>query len=384
MGGSPPSPPPPICCSDSCTGYHYCGSWTGCCDSGTNKWRWMSENCAHAKYKKGQHMWYDNTHCAWGCCKSNGTDAGWRKYCSGIPKGHAYKGTCDWGCCKKNGTDAGWREYCSGIPKGHAFKGTCGYGCCKKNGDDADWRKFCGTGIEKGDEYTTKCFWGCCKRDGTDADWRKFCATGFEKGDTVVEIYPKIRGKYCRNYDWSDTGYGYCSGGMATRIYDGEDNPGNTAETRTMFCAEGCYKRNVEKTGGKDWEEWGKPVLEKNTGAPDKSMSPSECQEYANQKAEWTYDSGVWQTQAPKGCWIHGNNVRYNTANNNVNCGVNYGGTKVTCLEKNTGGIKLTHFAMKPSGRCICYGSTCNMRNSGGWDLYKYEYSDKIARAGYA
>ena len=273
MGGSPPSPPPPICCHDWCTGYHKCGAWTGCCNSGSSSWRWMSKDCKHAKYKQGQHMWYDYTYCVWGCCKSNGTDAGWNKYCSGIPEGHAFKGTCDWGCCKKNGDDAGWRQYCGGIPKGS--------------------------------EYSTSCVWGCCKRDGTDAGWRRFCATGYEKGDTVVEIYPKIEGKYCRDYDWSDTGYGYCSGGTATRIYDGEDNPGDTNALKTEFCALGCYKRNVEMKGGTKWEDW------------------------------------------------------------NAN-------------------TQLTHFAVKPSGRCICYGGTCNKKNGAGWDLYKYDYSNQIARAGYA
>jgi hypothetical protein len=121
----------------------------------------------------------------------------------------------------------------------------------------------------------------------------------------VVEIYPKIEGKYCRDYDWTDTGSGYCKGGTATRIYDGEDNPGDTAALKTEFCALGCYKRNVEHKGGKKWEDW---------------------------------DT---ETQ-------------------------------------------LTHFAVKPSGRCICYGGTCTEKNGGGWDLYEYNYSNQISRVGYA
>lgn len=307
MGGSssspPPPPPPPICCHDWC--HKTCGSVTGCCDKNTNNARWMSTNCAHAKYNYGDHMWYIEHKCTWGCCKSNGTWDDWNLDCGGVPEGGETNDTCIYGCCKRNGNDADWRTYCGGIPKGQIYKGTCKFGCCKKNGDDADWRKFCGTGIKEGDEYTIPCEWGCCKRDGTDADWRKFCATGFEKGDTVVEIYPKVRGKYCRDYDWSDTGYGYCTGRGGTRIYDGEDNPGTNAETKTEFCALGCYKRNVEHKGGKKWEDWG----------------------------------------------------------------------------TNT---QLTHFAVKPSGRCICYGGSCTKRHGGGWDLYKYNYSDKIARAGYA
>ena len=94
-----------------------------------------------------------------------------------------------------------------------------------------------------------KCVWGCCKSNGTDAGWRQYCSTGITKGKAVVEIYPTIEGKYCRDYDWRDTGYGWCNAAgrnKLVRIYQGEKNPGDTQALKREFCALGCYKRNVE------------------------------------------------------------------------------------------------------------------------------------------
>ena len=73
--------------------------------------------------------------------------------------------------------------------------------------------------------------------------------------------------------------------------------------------------------------------MEKTSGAPDKSMSEHDCRNYAFHNNKNWVEPDVWQTQAPEGCWIHTGNVRYNTASNSVQCGVNYGGNTVTCLE---------------------------------------------------
>ena len=65
----------------------------------------------------------------------------------------------------------------------------------------------------------------------------------------------------------------------------------------------------------------------------DGTTSETECQEYATSLGK-TSVPGVWQTQAPSGCWIHIGNVRYNTASNTVPCGVDYGGDNVECIKK--------------------------------------------------
>jgi hypothetical protein len=103
----------------------------------------------------------------------------------------------------------------------------------------------------------------------------------------------------------------------------------------------------------------GEFVYEVTSGNADLSMSESDCEAYGVTIGK-TMITAVWPTQAPTGCWIHNNNLRYNSAVTDKPCGIDYGGWPVVCLQKGTGKLldMKTHKVIHTKWNGTEYGPT--------------------------
>jgi len=144
-----------------------------------------------------------------------------------------------------------------------------------------------------------------------------------DSGDSNID---KMTIEECREYARKN-GYSFGAGQWNS------DPNGCFYQSSQVFYQLGLTSHSCGKSSYDCVRKFDKKVVEKTSGAPDKSMSEHDCRNYAFKNNRNWVEPDVWQTQAPEGCWIHTGNVRYNTASNSVQCGVNYGGNTVTCLE---------------------------------------------------
>ena len=135
------------------------------------------QKCTQIK-KNARWAWTETGNCIYGCCNSEGYDAGWSYKCDGVGYGGGWSksvsGTCQWGCCTSSGymksmtpNKDWWKaSYCStGITSGKSWSrtdtGTCGVGCCNSNGGMISKTKYCSTGYPQG-AATSKSHSGYC------------------------------------------------------------------------------------------------------------------------------------------------------------------------------------------------------------------------------
>ena len=99
----------------------------------------------------------------------------------------------------------------------------------------------------------------------------------------------------------------------------------------------GCIQKNSDNTCFTSICPIREKYIQVNSGDPDLSVSEDDCEEYASHVGK-NFASDVWKTQAPSGCWIFNDDVRFNTFSNSKVCGMRYNSdannNKVNCIKK--------------------------------------------------